>query len=74
MVPAGTMNGAIIAGAPPPEPPVMAVPGSPLDPRHAGTNQLLREGAALGGSREYPTLRPSPAGSENAEPGARLTR
>jgi DNA processing protein len=26
---------------------VMAVPGSPLDPRHAGTNQLLREGAAL---------------------------
>lgn len=26
---------------------VMAVPGSPLDPRHAGTNQLLRDGAAL---------------------------
>lgn len=26
---------------------VMAVPGSPLDPRHRGTNQLLREGAAL---------------------------
>jgi DNA processing protein len=25
----------------------MAVPGSPLDPRHAGTNQLLRDGAAL---------------------------
>lgn len=26
---------------------VMAVPGSPLDPRHAGTNRLLRDGAAL---------------------------
>jgi len=26
---------------------VMAVPGSPLDPRHRGTNQLLREGAIL---------------------------
>jgi len=26
---------------------VLAVPGSPLDPRHAGTNQLLRDGAAL---------------------------
>lgn len=26
---------------------VMAVPGSPLDPRAAGTNRLLREGAAL---------------------------
>jgi DNA processing protein len=26
---------------------VMAVPGSPLDPRHRGTNQLLREGATL---------------------------
>ncbi len=26
---------------------VMAVPGSPLDPRHAGTNRLLREGAHL---------------------------
>jgi DNA processing protein len=26
---------------------VMAVPGSPLDPRHRGTNQLLRDGAAL---------------------------
>jgi DNA processing protein len=26
---------------------VMAVPGSPLDPRHRGTNQLLREGAVL---------------------------
>src|SRR5690349_11419956 len=25
----------------------MAVPGSPLDPRHRGTNQLLREGATL---------------------------
>ncbi|MDX6750331.1 DNA-processing protein DprA [Geminicoccaceae bacterium 1502E] len=26
---------------------VMAVPGSPLDPRHRGTNQLLRDGAQL---------------------------
>ncbi|MDW8369507.1 MAG: DNA-processing protein DprA, partial [Geminicoccaceae bacterium] len=26
---------------------VMAVPGSPLDPRHQGTNKLLREGAHL---------------------------
>ncbi|MGI9434827.1 MAG: DNA-processing protein DprA [Geminicoccaceae bacterium] len=26
---------------------VMAVPGSPLDPRHRGTNQLLRDGAGL---------------------------
>jgi len=26
---------------------VMAVPGSPLDARHRGTNQLLRDGAAL---------------------------
>jgi DNA processing protein len=26
---------------------VLAIPGSPLDPRHAGTNQLLRDGAAL---------------------------
>lgn len=26
---------------------LMAVPGSPLDPRHRGTNQLLREGAHL---------------------------
>ena len=26
---------------------VMAVPGSPQDPRHRGTNQLLRDGAHL---------------------------
>jgi DNA processing protein len=26
---------------------VMAVPGTPLDPRHKGTNQLLRDGASL---------------------------
>lgn len=26
---------------------VMAIPGSPLDPRHRGTNRLLREGAHL---------------------------
>ncbi|MFO1069072.1 MAG: DNA-processing protein DprA [Geminicoccaceae bacterium] len=26
---------------------VMAVPGTPLDPRHKGTNQLLRDGASM---------------------------
>lgn len=31
---------------------VMAVPGSPLDPRHRGTNQLLRDGAHLVESAE----------------------
>jgi DNA processing protein len=31
---------------------VMAVPGSPLDPRHRGTNQLLRDGATLVESAE----------------------
>lgn len=31
---------------------VMAVPGSPLDPRHKGTNQLLRDGAHLVESAE----------------------
>ena len=31
---------------------VMAVPGSPQDPRHRGTNQLLREGAHLVESAE----------------------
>ena len=31
---------------------VMAVPGSPLDPRAAGTNQLIKEGAALVDSAE----------------------
>ena len=41
----GSLMTARLAGAEGRE--VMAVPGSPLDPRHAGTNQLLREGAAL---------------------------
>jgi DNA processing protein len=46
---------------------VMAVPGSPLDPRHRGTNQLLREGAALVESAEDvraalgSALQPAPA-------------
>lgn len=31
---------------------VFAVPGSPLDPRAAGTNRLIREGALLTGSAE----------------------
>jgi DNA processing protein len=53
---------------------VMAVPGSPLDPRHRGTNQLLRDGATLVESaadvlaalgplaphRPRPTARPAP--------------
>jgi DNA processing protein len=41
----GSLMTARLAGAEGRE--VLAVPGSPLDPRHAGTNQLLREGAAL---------------------------
>jgi DNA processing protein len=31
---------------------VMAVPGSPMDPRHRGTNRLLRDGATLVESAE----------------------
>ena len=53
---------------------VMAVPGSPLDPRHRGTNQLLRDGAtlveaaadvlaALGPLAPVPDRRTRPAGS-----------
>jgi DNA processing protein len=53
---------------------VMAVPGSPLDPRHRGTNQLLRDGAtlvesaadvlaALGPLAAVPDRRPRPAAS-----------
>ncbi|HMR30793.1 MAG TPA: DNA-processing protein DprA [Geminicoccaceae bacterium] len=40
---------------------VMAVPGTPLDPRHKGTNQLLRDGATLVESAAdvLATLRPS---------------
>ncbi len=39
---------------------VMAVPGTPLDPRHKGTNQLLRDGATLveGATDVFDTLRP----------------
>lgn len=39
---------------------VMAVPGTPLDPRHKGTNQLLRDGATLveGAADVFDTLRP----------------
>ena len=57
---------------------VMAVPGSPLDPRHRGTNQLLRDGAtlvesaadvlaALGPLAPVPDRRPTrpAAGAEN---------
>lgn len=47
---------------------VMAVPGSPLDPRHRGTNRLLRDGATLVESAEDvlaalgPQLRRAPRG------------
>jgi DNA processing protein len=34
---------------------VLAVPGSPLDPRAAGTNELIRGGATLCGSAEHVT-------------------
>ncbi len=60
---------------------VMAVPGSPLDPRHRGTNQLLRDGAtlietaadvraALGPFRVAPTAppQPRPAASQRRPP------
>jgi DNA processing protein len=57
---------------------VMAVPGSPLDPRHRGTNQLLRDGAtlvesaddviaALGPLAEVPT-RPRASAPQSAKP------
>ncbi len=55
---------------------VMAVPGSPLDPRHAGTNQLLRDGAALvTGIDDVMAALPAwtaapPATAERARPGA----
>ncbi|MCX7630528.1 MAG: DNA-processing protein DprA [Geminicoccaceae bacterium] len=49
---------------------VMAVPGSPLDPRHRGTNRLLREGAHLVESAEdvLAVLAPLCARSPRAEP------
>ena len=47
---------------------VMAVPGSPLDPRHRGTNQLLRDGATLVESRRRRPGRARPARSRSAEP------
>ena len=59
---------------------VMAVPGSPLDPRHRGTNQLLRDGAtlvesaadviaALGPLASRPAPTDGPAGSQRRDPG-----
>lgn len=39
---------------------VFAVPGSPLDPRAAGTNELIRGGASLCGSAEHVTSVLSP--------------
>jgi DNA processing protein len=66
---------------------VMAVPGSPLDPRHRGTNQLLRDGAtliesaddvraALGPFRVAPkaTQRPRPTASRRPAPSAPAPR
>ena len=69
---------------------VMAVPGSPLDPRHRGTNQLLRDGATLvesaddvrgalgplGAVPKPSPARPAPrrAGSATAAPAARQQR
>jgi DNA processing protein len=63
---------------------VMAVPGSPLDPRHRGTNQLLRDGATLVESatdviaalgplapdRSRPMMRPAAGAESQAAPPA----
>ena len=46
---------------------VMAVPGSPLDPRHRGTNQLLRDGATL---VEFGRRRPERARTAGSGSGA----
>jgi DNA processing protein len=50
---------------------VFAVPGSPLDPRAAGTNNLLKQGACLvTSSRDAPILgrpHPAPAGLASGE-------
>jgi DNA processing protein len=64
---------------------VMAVPGSPLDPRHRGTNQLLRDGAtlvesaadvlaALGPLGAAPDRRTAPAAVSSASPSAPRTK
>jgi DNA processing protein len=52
---------------------VMSVPGTPLDPRHRGTNQLLRDGAALveNAADVLTTLRSAPARPSAAAPVAR---
>jgi DNA processing protein len=50
---------------------VMAVPGSPLDPRHRGTNQLLRDGATLVESADDVRAALGPLG---AVPAARKAR
>jgi DNA processing protein len=63
---------------------VMAVPGSPLDPRHRGTNQLLRDGATLVETaadvldavaalirRDLPRSRPRPARRPGVAPSPR---
>jgi DNA processing protein len=58
---------------------VMAVPGSPLDPRHRGTNQLLRDGATLVENatdvlRALGPMAAAPARPQRPEPGpARVT-
>jgi len=64
---------------------VMAVPGSPLDPRHRGTNQLLRDGAtlvesaadviaALGPLAPAPQRRPPRPAAAVRPPGSRTAR
>ncbi|MEZ0170475.1 DNA-processing protein DprA [Microvirga sp. TS319] len=51
---------------------VFAVPGSPLDPRAEGTNDLIRDGATLCASVEHVTsvLEPLIASGPRTEPGA----
>jgi DNA processing protein len=59
---------------------VMAVPGHPMDPRAAGCNLLIRDGATLVRSAEdviealAPTLAAEPPASDGPEPAARPQR
>ena len=50
---------------------VMAVPGSPLDPRAQGCNQLIRDGATLVQTAADVIEGASPAGREGRQPAAR---
>ena len=53
---------------------VMAVPGSPLDPRHRGTNQLLRDGATLVESAADVVAALGPLALPEQRPAPRTTR